>query len=73
MSCCHLDVGAIYIHLMTKYQVVARVRQPGFKVEIQASDGTRSTMLGFVTEEEANIWVTENQRMDTLRFGSTAD
>ncbi|MBN8908270.1 MAG: hypothetical protein J0H19_21375 [Rhodospirillales bacterium] len=51
---------------MSKYTIVPRVRQPGFKVEIEGTDGSRNTMLGFETEEQAADWVAASRRQEGL-------
>jgi hypothetical protein len=54
---------------MSTYEVMPRVRQPGYKVEVITSAGTRHTILGFDTEAEAAGWAKADKERD--RFQST--
>jgi hypothetical protein len=48
---------------MITYTVVASANHTGFHVKIDGSDGNRQTILGFVTESDANAWIANDKRM----------
>jgi hypothetical protein len=54
---------------MSTYEVMPRVRQPGYKVEVITSGGTHHTILGFDTEAEAAGWAEADRERE--RFQST--
>ncbi|MBN8875798.1 MAG: hypothetical protein J0H67_23425 [Rhodospirillales bacterium] len=58
---------------MSKYTIVARVRQPGFKVEVEGRDGARNTVLGFATEQEAAEWVATSRRHEQMTHPGNGD
>jgi len=55
---------------MITYTVIASADQTGFHVKIAGSDGNRQTMLGFVTESDADVWIANDKRLteDTALF-----
>jgi hypothetical protein len=55
---------------MITYTVIAGTDQTGFYVKIAGSDGNRQTMLGFVTESDADVWIANDKRLteDTALF-----
>jgi hypothetical protein len=52
---------------MSTYKVMPRVRQPGYKVEVITSGGTRHTILGFDTEVEAAGWAEADRERDRFQ------
>ncbi len=48
---------------MDKYHIAARADGTGFDVHIVTSSGVRQTVLGFVTEPEAQAWIAQDQRL----------
>jgi hypothetical protein len=46
-----------------KYQIATRADGTGFDVHIVTSGGVRQTVLGFVTEPEAQAWIAQDQRL----------
>jgi hypothetical protein len=52
---------------MATYAVMRRRRQPGFKVEVVADDGSRHTILGFDTELEAADWAAADRQLERSR------
>jgi hypothetical protein len=55
---------ARYIIRMSTYVVLPRQRQPGYKVEVVTDSGTRHTILGFETEEDAYAWVEADRKLE---------
>ena len=55
---------------MAVYTVVPRKRQPGYRVDIITDDGSRHSILGFDTADEARVWIEESRRLETLQFFS---
>jgi hypothetical protein len=55
---------------MITYTVIASVDETGFHVKIAGSEGNRQTILGFVTESEADAWIVNDKRLtaDTAMF-----
>jgi hypothetical protein len=58
---------------MPTYSIVARQRQPGFKVDIVSENGARNVMLGFESEQEAQEWVEASRRLDAVRSTPPGD
>jgi hypothetical protein len=54
---------------MSTYEVMPRVRELGYKVEVVTGGGTRHTILGFETEAEAADWAEADRELE--RFQST--
>jgi hypothetical protein len=48
---------------VNKYQIATRADGTGFDVHIVTSTGVRQTVLGFVTEPEAQAWIAQDQRL----------
>jgi hypothetical protein len=48
---------------VNKYQIATRVDGTGFDVHVVTSSGVRQTLLGFVTEPEAQAWIAQDQRL----------
>jgi hypothetical protein len=48
---------------MITYTVVPSADETGFHVKIEGSDGNRQTILGFVTESDADAWIAYNKRL----------
>ena len=48
---------------MTTYQIIPSGDGSGFNVGIAGSDGTRQTMLGFTSQEEAEAWIIQDKRL----------
>lgn len=48
---------------MNKYQIATRADGTGFDVHIVTHNGARQTVLGFTTESEAQVWITQDQRL----------
>jgi hypothetical protein len=55
---------------MITYTVNASADQTGFHVKIAGSDGNRQTILGFVTESDADAWIADDKQLteDTALF-----
>jgi hypothetical protein len=55
---------------MITYTVIASADETGFHVEIAGSEGNRQTILGFVTESDADAWIVNDKRLtaDTALF-----
>jgi hypothetical protein len=49
---------------MSSYEVMPRRRDSGFKVAVTTDRGTRHTILGFETEEEAAVWAEAEKKRD---------
>ena len=47
---------------MPIYSIVRRADRAGFDIFVKDESGSRHTILGFETEEEAKAWATEDQR-----------
>jgi hypothetical protein len=58
---------------MITYTVIASADETGFHVEIAGSEGNRQTILGFVTESDADAWIVNDKRLtaDTALFVTT--
>jgi hypothetical protein len=48
---------------MITYTVIASAGQTDFHVKIAGSDGNRQTILGFVTESDADAWIANDKRL----------
>lgn len=48
---------------MTTYQIIPIGDGSGFNIGVAGSDGTRQTMLGFTSMEEAEAWITQDRRL----------
>jgi hypothetical protein len=48
---------------VNKYQIATRPDGTGFDVHIVTSNGVRQTVLGFITEPEAQAWIAQDQRL----------
>jgi hypothetical protein len=55
---------------MITYTVIASADETGFHVKIAGSEGNRQTILGFVTENDADAWIVNDKRLtaDTALF-----
>jgi hypothetical protein len=55
---------------MITYTVIASADETGFHVKIAGSEGNRQTILGFVTESDADAWIVNDKRLtaDTALF-----
>jgi hypothetical protein len=51
---------------MSKYTVLPRRRQMGYKLEIVTDEGSRHTILGFQSEAEAEAWVDRDRKLEQL-------
>jgi hypothetical protein len=58
----HLTVWRLESEV-NKYQIATRTHGTGFDVHIVTSEGVRHTILGFVTEPEAQAWIAQDQRL----------
>lgn len=48
---------------MTTYQIIPLGDGTGFNIGVAGSDGTRQTMLGFNSMEEAEAWIDQDRRL----------
>ena len=48
---------------MAIYQIIPIGDGSGFNIGVAGSDGTRQTMLGFATQEEAEAWILQDKRL----------
>ena len=48
---------------MAIYQIIPIGDGSGFNIGVAGSDGTRQTMLGFATQEEAEAWILPDKRL----------
>lgn len=48
---------------MATYQIVPAGDGLGFNIGVAGSDGTRHTMLGFLSMEEAEAWIAQDRRL----------
>lgn len=48
---------------MATYQIIPLGDGTGFNIGVAGSDGTRQTMLGFTSLEEAEAWITQDRRL----------
>ena len=48
---------------MAIYQIIPIGDGSGFNSGVAGSDGTRQTMLGFATQEEAEAWILQDKRL----------
>ena len=51
---------ASHVVPMDMYTVTSNTTGRGFHVTIAGSNGVRQTILGFLTEAEANSWITQD-------------
>ena len=51
---------------MSRYTIVAG-REHGYRIEVVDSYGSRHTMLGFDTEEDARQWIRADGRRDAMQ------
>jgi predicted N-acetyltransferase YhbS len=58
---------------MSTYEVMPRVRQPGYKVEVTTGGGTRHTILGFETEAEAAGWAEADRERERFQLSFSTD
>jgi hypothetical protein len=58
---------------MITYTVIASADETGFHVKIAGSEGNRQTILGFVTESDADAWIVNDKQLtaDTALFVTT--
>ena len=49
--------------VMAIYQIIPIGDGSGFNIGVAGSDGTRQTMLGFATQEEAEAWILQDKRL----------
>ena len=58
---------------MITYTVIASTDETGFHVKIAGSEGNRQTILGFVTESDADAWIVNDKRLTetTVLFVTT--
>lgn len=62
-----------HIICMTTYQIIPAGDALGFNISIAGHDGTRQTMLGFTTKEEAEAWIKQDKRLTGDSDGHRAD
>ena len=48
---------------MATYQIIPLGNGSGFNIGVAGSDGTRQTMLGFTSMEEAEAWIMQDRRL----------
>ena len=48
---------------MAIYQIIPIGDGSGLNIGVAGSDGTRQTMLGFATQEEAEAWILQDTRL----------
>ena len=48
---------------MATYQIIPCGDGSGFNIGVAGSDGTRQTMLGFTSMEEAEAWIIQDRRL----------
>jgi hypothetical protein len=48
---------------MATYQIIPLGDGSGFNIGVADSDGTRRTMLGFASLEEAEAWISQDRRL----------
>ena len=49
---------------MATYTIIPRPDQSGFDIAIVGADGTRQTMLGFKTTNDAKAWIIQDERLN---------
>jgi hypothetical protein len=49
---------------MTIYTIVPVADGRSFNVAVIGSNGARQTMLGFASEAEAEVWISQDKRLD---------
>ena len=52
-----------HVPAMATYQIIPSGDGSGFNIGVAGSDGTRQTMLGFTSKEEAEAWIIQDQRL----------
>jgi hypothetical protein len=57
-----------HIVVMTTYQIIPVADGAGFHIGISGDDGTKRTMLGFTSQEEAEAWIVEDRRLTSGGF-----
>lgn len=63
-------VRARHIESMTTYTIIPTDNGASFNIGIAGSDGTRQTMLGFISEAEAEAWITQDKRLNPVSIAS---
>jgi hypothetical protein len=51
---------------MATYQIIPLGDGSGFNIGVADSDGTRRTMLGFASLEEAEAWISHDRRLSSV-------
>ncbi len=57
---------AYQMHDMTTYTIIPNSDGSGFNISVASSNGTRQTMLGFNSEEEAETWICQDKRLSDV-------
>lgn len=52
-----------HVSLMAIYQIIPSGDGSGFNIGVASGDGTRHTMLGFTSMEEAEAWIVQDRRL----------
>jgi hypothetical protein len=58
---------------MTTYQIIATGDGSVFNIGIAGANGTRQTMLGFTSQEEAEAWIIQDKRLAGVNTGDLLD
>jgi hypothetical protein len=58
---------------MATYQIIPLGDGGGFNIGVAGSDGTRQTMLGFTSMEEAEAWIIQDRRLSGVADYLPAD
>ena len=62
-------VRAGHVKDMTTYTIIPTDNGASFNIGVAGSDGTRQTMLGFVSEAEAEEWINQDKRLNLASAG----
>jgi hypothetical protein len=65
-------VPACHIGGMATYTLISRP-DGGYDIQIVGADGAHQTMLGFSTEADANVWITQDKRLAALEDRAGSD
>jgi len=60
----HCKRSGVHNGEVATYTIVPRPDQPGFDIAIAGADGTRQTMLGFKTTDDARAWIVQDRRLN---------
>ena len=57
---------------MATYTLITRP-DGGYDIQIVGADGAHQTMLGFRTEADANVWITQDKRLAAMEDRAGSD